>query len=243
MDSQNIGISQFADSCMIPRPTMSQILNGRNKKISDDLITKVHVAYPDLSISWLMFNEGPMMISENTQISSPQKAPSPTQGSTESNADQAINRSHNCVYNALQNNTEKNSGAPMPKEIESHDGTPTREGQYIDFGFGAPISDASPEAAKDETQYGNQTSGSITRADIPFSQSDEPDPSTVKFMHNDDSSTTAINTSEGSNNESSESNKFTPGTTNVTINTSPLKKITNIVVFYSDNSFQSFGPA
>ena len=130
----------------------------------------------------------------------------------------------------------------MPEEIESRNGTDTREGQYIDFGFGTPISDASPEASKDETQYGNQTSGSITRDEIPFSQSVESAPATVNFTHNEDGPSTPIDTPEGSNNESSESGKFTPGTTNVTINTSPLKKITNIVVFYSDNSFQSFGP-
>ena len=44
MDNQQIAISQFADNCQIPRPTMSQILNGRNKKISDELISKIHAA-------------------------------------------------------------------------------------------------------------------------------------------------------------------------------------------------------
>lgn len=32
MDYRRIAISQFADTCNIPRPTISQILNGRNKK-------------------------------------------------------------------------------------------------------------------------------------------------------------------------------------------------------------------
>ncbi len=52
--------SQFADACNIPRPTISQILSGRNKKISDEIINKIHKAYPALSISWLLFGEGNM---------------------------------------------------------------------------------------------------------------------------------------------------------------------------------------
>ncbi|MDD2961334.1 MAG: helix-turn-helix transcriptional regulator [Muribaculaceae bacterium] len=56
----NISVSQFADSCIIPRPTVSQLLNGRNKKVSDEILTKIHNAYPNLSISWLLFGEGTM---------------------------------------------------------------------------------------------------------------------------------------------------------------------------------------
>lgn len=54
--------SQFADTCLIPRPTVSQLLNGRNKKVSDEIIGKIHAAYPNLSISWLLFDEGEMFI-------------------------------------------------------------------------------------------------------------------------------------------------------------------------------------
>lgn len=52
--------SQFADACGIPRPTLSQILTGRNKKISDQLIGQIHAAFPQLSILWLLFGEGEM---------------------------------------------------------------------------------------------------------------------------------------------------------------------------------------
>ena len=72
MDNQQIAISQFADNCQIPRPTMSQILNGRNKKISDELISKIHAAYPELSILWLMFGEGEMKQDSNIKFSSGQ---------------------------------------------------------------------------------------------------------------------------------------------------------------------------
>lgn len=66
MESINVQSSQFADMCEIPRPSFSQLLSGRNQKVSDTLIRKIHAAYPDLSIMWLMFGEGPMLSSQKT---------------------------------------------------------------------------------------------------------------------------------------------------------------------------------
>ena len=48
MDSMELSHSQFADSCGIPRPTLSQLLSGRNKKISNLLVGQIHRAYPAL---------------------------------------------------------------------------------------------------------------------------------------------------------------------------------------------------
>lgn len=59
-----ISNSQFADTCEIPRPTLSQLLNGRNKKVSDEVISKIHSAYPALNIMWLMFGDGEMYVSQ-----------------------------------------------------------------------------------------------------------------------------------------------------------------------------------
>ena len=64
--------SQFADSCDIPRPSVSQMLNGRNKKISSDVVSRIHATYPALNISWLMFGEGDMMVNSNIKISDDQ---------------------------------------------------------------------------------------------------------------------------------------------------------------------------
>lgn len=61
--------SQFADRAGIPRPTLSQFLNGRNKRLSDDLTTKLHIAYPDLNVMWLLFGEGNMTTAQNIEIS------------------------------------------------------------------------------------------------------------------------------------------------------------------------------
>lgn len=71
LEQKQIPITQFADNCRIPRPTVSQLLNGRNKKVSDEVITKIHEAYPELSVMWLMFGEGPMMADAKPGFTSP----------------------------------------------------------------------------------------------------------------------------------------------------------------------------
>ena len=63
LEQAGISNSQFADTCEIPRPTLSQLLNGRNKKVSDEVIGKIHRAYPTLNVMWLMFGDGEMLMS------------------------------------------------------------------------------------------------------------------------------------------------------------------------------------
>jgi len=62
LQQNGITNSQFADTCEIPRPTLSQLLNGRNKKVSDEIIGKIHRAYPSLNVMWLMFGDGEMLL-------------------------------------------------------------------------------------------------------------------------------------------------------------------------------------
>lgn len=72
LDYTGMQSTQFADSCGIPRPSFSQLLRGRNKKVSDEVITKIHESFPQLSILWLMFGEGNMVNNANIEISEPQ---------------------------------------------------------------------------------------------------------------------------------------------------------------------------
>ena len=62
IDEKGLTNSEFADRCGIPRPSLSQLLSGRNKKVSDDLVGKIHRVYPDLSVLWLLFGEGDMFV-------------------------------------------------------------------------------------------------------------------------------------------------------------------------------------
>lgn len=52
--------SQFADRVGIARPSLSQILSRRNKKVSNNVVALIHNAYPALSVLWLLFGEGEM---------------------------------------------------------------------------------------------------------------------------------------------------------------------------------------
>lgn len=70
IDSEGLTHSQFADRCGIPRPSLSQILSGRNKKISDVIVGQIHKTFPNLSVLWLMFGEGPMLNGSSADSSS-----------------------------------------------------------------------------------------------------------------------------------------------------------------------------
>ncbi|MDE6271692.1 MAG: helix-turn-helix domain-containing protein [Muribaculaceae bacterium] len=74
IDTSGLTSTQFADMCGIPRPSLSQILSGRNKKISDILVGQIHRAFPDLSVVWLLFGEGPVKTGSVKHLST---APSP----------------------------------------------------------------------------------------------------------------------------------------------------------------------
>lgn len=166
MDSAGIQSSQFADTCNIPRPTLSQLLNGRNKKVSDEIIAKVHTGFPDLSVMWLLFGEGSMYSDGNNQFSDPQNTRLP--------------HSFDKQDTECQNNTEQK----YPNIFEG---------------------------------YYRQSS------DLPPHINNAPQKSekSVAETHN--------------NNENAEERKPTSD--------SPMKKITSILVFYDDNSFESFVPS
>ena len=69
MDYIGMASTQFADMANIPRPTISQILNGRNRKISNEVIEKLHAGFPNLNILWLLFGDGDMEIRSNAKRS------------------------------------------------------------------------------------------------------------------------------------------------------------------------------
>lgn len=76
IEAEGLTNSQFADLCGIPRPSLSQLLSGRNKKISDVLVGQIHRAFPKLSILWLLFDEGEMLVTDHASTSdSPLGAP------------------------------------------------------------------------------------------------------------------------------------------------------------------------
>ena len=79
VDQTGMTMSQFADICGIPRPTLSQLFTGRTKSINDVLLTKFATAFPRLNVAWLLFGKGDMLEGPNIEISEPQPGSAKTE--------------------------------------------------------------------------------------------------------------------------------------------------------------------
>lgn len=170
-----VPVTQFADNCRIPRPTLSQLLNGRNKKVSDELIGKIHEAYPQLSVLWLMFGEGEMLY-----------------GGSSSSAGMG-KQSDTSLYDFPSSEyPDRDNVAPM-----------------LDFTGG----------------YG----GDAHRSNVETEKVDTPSVSS-----------TLLNMSES---HSSLKRRDADNSTTLSFNPDQTKKIVNIIVYYNDNSFESFVPS
>ncbi len=66
IEHEKLTDAEFADRTGIKRATLSHCLNGRND-VSKDIILKIHNAYPQISVNWLMFGEGEPYIREKTK--------------------------------------------------------------------------------------------------------------------------------------------------------------------------------
>lgn len=228
MDTTQLTISQFADRCGIPRPTMSQLINGRNKRISDEVINKIHNAFPGLSILWLMFGEGEMDANANIKISEPQNGQnsgiittqqSDNQSIIDSNAENeaiTIEESSSDVFENLLFETPQ---PPHFATVSSHDDPSLKENIMFDTASIKEDTTPSPsipsqEPANTPNPLGRGRDMTNINAQRMASQAlgNAPQP---------------ILAEEGKR---------------ISISPDAHKKITNIVVFYSDNSFQSFLP-
>lgn len=175
LDTYAIPNSQFADNCGIPRPTLSQLLNGRNKKISDEIISKIHTHYPHLSVMWLLFNEGTMVDDPNIQFSEPQNGDNDEDFSNQSSEFKEYSSAGDLNL--------------FDRDLASEN---FKAGVFQQKSQISPDSAYSKPEIRDFDQTGDSQSGLSTSS--------------------------------------------------ISVPTDGLKKITNIVVFYSDNSFQSFQP-
>ncbi len=167
-----IQVTQFADICSIPRPTMSQLLNGRNKKVSNELIGKIHTAYPELSVLWLMFGQGDMLADGFTPTSEPKTTSTINFEATKSHESEL----HDAIYgyeNTAEDFSSKKNSGPSITHIPG-------------------IPSTSPKSMTDA-------------AEAPTTPSDG-----ALFPDDPDHDHT--------------------------------KKVVNIIVYYSDNSFESFVP-
>lgn len=163
----NLSVTQFADLCQIPRPTMSQLLSGRTQKVNDELLRKFHQLFPQLNLMWLLFGEGDMLVSGNFETSGPQNSPSEPEIHPEATDSQPIDGQIDFQLPFGNSGAENFDPEPTPfTGMESHHIYPVKE-------------PSDPE---------------------------KPQPTTISF------------------------------------NSDSERKIVNIIVYYNDNSFESFVP-
>jgi len=72
INSTGLSSTQFADKTGIPRPSLSQMLHGRNKSVNNQVLAKLNTTFPELNILWLLFGRGDMLQSANIETSEPQ---------------------------------------------------------------------------------------------------------------------------------------------------------------------------
>lgn len=245
LETHQIAISQFADTCRIPRPTLSQILSGRNKKISDELITKIHNAYPELSVLWLMFGEGEMEVPGNIEISEPQngvKSPYPIAAPAESQQGNSAD-SENSLFTYSE--SEKFGGENFGENLQNTPADATQTHNTL-----ADEPENSISFFVDYSSSQNSTDAESPVSDTPAASSGRmPQPSqTAPLSSTSDSAPvngspeTVMSGAPATETPASHPSIPLSGGGSISLQSPEGKKISNIVVFYSDNSFQSFSP-
>lgn len=145
IDASGLTNSQFADRAGIPRPSMSQMLHGRNKSLNNHVLSKLNDAFPELNIVWLLFGRGDMLSYTNSETSEPQNTLFPT-----SQSDVQID------------NQEFNIGRSKNETATLFEQNRTNELNSADFGIFAPTPQP---ASQNEAPKSGSTSDSSDSSD------------------------------------------------------------------------------
>lgn len=220
LDQNNIGVTQFADECKIPRPTASQLLAGRNKKVSDEIIGKIHSSYPSLSIVWLMFGEGDMNIGGNSTSSLS------STGNDRDNEAQTVNSgvriNVNDTDSHLQNKTTQFAKREEPRNFSvfaNSNGTKDSERSVSESEFSFAGLDSEMQIqreAHEETDSGLQ--------EFAFTIFSDPE-AMARRKANENSAATNDNHAVSARKSEVEA-----------------RKVVGIVVYYDDNTYETFAP-
>lgn len=197
MQYTGLSSSQFADSSAIPRPTLSQIITGRNKKISNEIFAKLHDAFPQLNIMWLMFGDGNML-----------------------NADyeKAGNDNESVIKSEL-------TGSTIMGEEKSH------LQQHLEFGSNID----NPQSSFSVNLHKSASLPSDNSVN-PGRHIQKQGPSPAVILNQ-------IATKKSDSDDFHNNNDYNPNKNTITATQDTSKRISSIMVFYSDNSFETFKPA
>lgn len=246
MESTGLTVSQFADKLAVPRPSMSQLLNGRNKKVSNEIIEKLHAVFPALNVSWLLFGEGDMENAANTQFSSPQKTLNFADVESQSPAEQPITNSGvpNCDSTGSTSSTKfGQQGTIFPEN-------PTLSTPKSSQNAAAPSNVTVPPSSADVT------SAPVTTSSVEESEKNVTAKSSTTYPANVEEKIAGDFAKEYES--PAPYGKSTPAASRMpdeeyrvsVLCSSPAaetarnsdKRISSIMVFYSDSSFEIFKP-
>lgn len=212
LDARQISVTQFADECSIPRPTASQLLAGRNKKVSDEIIGKIHNKYPDLSIVWLMFGEGDMVTNGNIKTSEPQIG---------NVFDNSLGNITDHQVDTINSDTNKFDDSKSPEKIETANPS----------GFTFPEENETTQNLfqQHESPYSNSFSFTNDTNEVETTPSNPTAVSTESDRIKSPTSTSAATVT---------ANESRP----ITVTPGKGKRVTGIVVYYDDSTYESFIP-
>lgn len=225
IETQGMSSTQFADTCGIPRPSLSQILSGRNKKVSDILIGAIHSVFPNLNVVWLMFGEGTMFVRDNISDEPLHKNESDTNPLT-------FNMDLPAPNNGRISDTEPQPQNPLPTQHIEFDIMPDNEGGNA-FAYISQETDSSLAAGK--TEGGDK---------MRLQNSVKPDGlSNVSTKSKENGLTTPQNRpSSRMNTEISADFKIADLQSQIDEMRKNLRRVTHITVYYDDSTFETFVP-
>lgn len=212
MQKQRMSSSQFADAIGIPRPSMSQILNGRNKKISNEFIEKLHQAFPALDMMWLLFGE----VTPNLNASLPdnKRKSEPTLFDTEEDTEETVD---------MDATDDVDDNQTIPELIKNDSDESVRNNV-------AAITDDVPDdisLSKPQTPTPREPSIDI-----------KPASSTATDITDDNIDNNDVLLPQGMPKQSTDTHSNETSTSVIKI--ASKRSIDTIIVFYDDNTYQRF---
>ncbi len=204
--TKNITPAEMADQIGVQRSGVSHILNGRNKP-SLDFVQKLLRKYPDISMNWLLFGEGPMMNPYNKNTG---QYISNTPSSGRMNEEKAENQSIS---------EEKSKEKPSQEILRDRVSGERRQASLMDL-FNGPL-----EAADNQSDYDQE----------PDEEFIEPKRGVIRNEKQLDEEILLPD---------SESNYEAPRPVyeDKPKNRQNSRRVTKIVIFYSDKSFAEYHP-
>ena len=211
MQHLNMPVTQFADACKIPRPTMSQLLNGRNKKVSDELIRKFHTEFPELNVMWLLFGEGDMLKGENGETSGAQNSQ---------------------LFTCAEGDPAENKVDTPPLSLNFDDADFEQKKSDMRLADNMVMQDALNTGSADQKDTKQDCGAHSSHTEAKHSPFDSYGINAMAhFTHASPKGTQA-----------ERSKTADDGSTTISFSNDGNRKIVNIIVYYSDNSFEAFVP-